>query len=109
VAVTVGPGQDRWQATLHEVGHDLTVALGDGTWAVAEAAGPGSDALPYACAGGLLDQDTLRFEIIFLETPHRLAVTCTLPERTFEAQWTPRPPWQAPHMTQPPFLRELRA
>jgi CubicO group peptidase (beta-lactamase class C family) len=109
VAVTVGPDQGRWQATLHEVGHDLTVVLGNGSWAVAEPAGAGNDALPYACAGGWLDQNTLRFEIIFLETPHRLAVTCTLPERTFEAQWAPRPPWQAPHMTRPPHLHELRS
>jgi hypothetical protein len=91
------------------VGHDLTVALGNGSWAVAESAGPGSDALPHACAGGWLDQNTLRFEIIFLETPHRLAVTCTLPERTFGAQWAPKPPWHAPHMSQSPFLRELRS
>ena len=109
VAVTIVPGQNLCRATLHEVACDLTVVLGNGSWAVAEPAGPGNDALPHACAGGWLDQNTLRFEIIFLETPHRLAVTCTLPERTFEAQWAPKPPWQAPHMTQSPSLRELRA
>jgi hypothetical protein len=106
VAVTVGPGEGRWHATLHEVSHDLTVALGNCSWAFAE---PPGGCVPQACAGGWLDQNTLRFEIIFLETPHRLAVTCTLPERAFEAQWAPKPPWQAPHMTRSPLLSELRS
>jgi hypothetical protein len=30
---------------------------------------------------------TLRVEVIFLETPHRMDITCSLPGRTAEAVW----------------------
>ncbi len=102
VAVTAGPSGGRWQATLHEVDFDLTVDLGHGTWAQ-------NQSPPHACSGGWLDDGTLRFEIIFLETPFRLAVTCSLPERTFRAQWTPGPPSHATNMLGAPCLRDLRA
>ncbi len=132
VAVTVGQSRGGWQATLHEVGSDLTVVLGHGAWAVggqavggqqgtgAAAEGPGksdtaaggpgkSSAVPHACCGGWLDDGTLRFEIIFLETPFRLAVTCSLPERTFRVQWTPGAPSHASYMIAAPYLRDLRS
>lgn len=109
VAVTAGFGDDRWRATLHEAGSDLTVVLGNGTWTVAEQAGGGTDAGPHACTGGWLDDGTLRFDIIFLETPHRLSVTCSLPGRTFDARWIPGPPAHALRPTRWPYLRELRS
>ena len=40
-----------------------------------------------AASGGWLDGHTLRAEVIFLETPHRMDVTCVLPGRTAEAVW----------------------
>ena len=40
-----------------------------------------------AASGGWLDGHTLRAEIIFLETPHRMDITCSLPGRTAEAVW----------------------
>ena len=40
-----------------------------------------------AASGGWLDGHTLRAEVIFLETPHRMDITCSLPGRTAEAVW----------------------
>ncbi len=34
-----------------------------------------------------VDGQTLRTEVIFLETPHRMDITCSLPVRTAEAVW----------------------
>jgi hypothetical protein len=42
---------------------------------------------PAATSGGWLDGRTLRAEVIFLETPHRMDITCSLPSRTAEAVW----------------------
>jgi len=73
---------------------DLTVGGED--WAVSEGT-PCSP--PTACAGRWSDPDTVRVEVIFLETPHRLTVTCELPTRTFEAGWTTAPLHQGPLAT----------
>jgi hypothetical protein len=40
-----------------------------------------------AASGGWLDGHTLRAEVIFLETPHQMDITCSLPRRTAEAVW----------------------
>ena len=40
-----------------------------------------------AASGGWLDDHTLRAEVIFLETPPRMDITCSLPGRTAEAVW----------------------
>ena len=40
-----------------------------------------------AASGGWLDDQTLRVEVIFLETPHRMDITCSLPQRSAEAVW----------------------
>jgi hypothetical protein len=47
----------------------------------------GKTGVPLAISGGWTEEDTFRAEIIFLETPHRLALTCSLGSRTFQARW----------------------
>jgi hypothetical protein len=51
------------------------------------------DPVPIAVSGGWTDPDTLRLDVLFLETPHRLTVTCALDDGTFTARWhtTPLP------------------
>ncbi|MFC7625243.1 serine hydrolase domain-containing protein [Microlunatus sp. GCM10028923] len=48
--------------------------------------------VPTVISGGWTSDSTLTFAIVFLETPHRLAVTCDLPTRTFRAAWHTAPP-----------------
>ncbi|MFD7704683.1 serine hydrolase domain-containing protein [Streptomyces caelestis] len=57
---------------------------------------------PTAASGGWADGDTLAVDLVFLETPHRLRVTCSLTDRTFTARWLTRPLHAWP-------LRKLRA
>ncbi|MGC0333913.1 CubicO group peptidase (beta-lactamase class C family) [Streptomyces sp. SAI-170] len=88
--VEVTPGADGWTVTLSENGHRLELGLGTGGWAVAE------EPLPVAVSGGWTDPDTLVVETLFLETPHRLVLTCSLPDRTFTARWRHVPLHRAP-------------
>ncbi|MEU6146747.1 serine hydrolase domain-containing protein [Streptomyces sp. NPDC047081] len=95
-SVAVRPGPDGWSVTLTEDGRPLELPVGGAGWTVAE------EPLPVAVSGGWADAETLAVEIVFLETPHRLAVTCSLPAGTFTALWRTTP------LHSPP-LRALRA
>ena len=83
-------GADPWSVTLVETHSHLVAPLGAGGWAVTDAAGP-SGPVPLAVAGGWTDEGTLRAEVIFLDTPHRLVITCSLTSLTFEAGWATTP------------------
>jgi hypothetical protein len=86
-SVEVAPLADGWQLSLIEPDNALTFPLGPGRWTVSEHADRQGGTIPVAASGGWLDGQTLRAEIIFLETPHRMDVTCSLPGRTAEAVW----------------------
>ena len=60
---------------------------GAGEWTVSAPADGHGDTIPVAASGGWLDDRTFRAEVIFLETPHRMDITCSLPGRTAEAVW----------------------
>jgi CubicO group peptidase (beta-lactamase class C family) len=86
-SVEVAPRADGWQLSLIEAGNALTVPVGAGVWAVSDHADRHGEIIPVAASGGWLDDRTLRAEVIFLETPHRMDITCSLPGRTAEAVW----------------------
>jgi CubicO group peptidase (beta-lactamase class C family) len=83
----VSPGEGGWQIRLSEPGNSLAFPVGAGTWAVSAPADDHGDTIPVAASGGWLDGNTLRAEIIFLETPHRMDLTCSLAGRRAEAVW----------------------
>jgi CubicO group peptidase (beta-lactamase class C family) len=86
-SVEVTPRDGGWQISLIEPANALTVPVGAGTWAVSDQADRDGATIPVAASGGWLDDRTLRAEIIFLETPHRMDIACSLPGRTAEAVW----------------------
>ncbi|MFE7172778.1 serine hydrolase domain-containing protein [Streptomyces sp. NPDC057616] len=94
VRVTSGP--DGWTLRLTEDGHHLDVPVGRAGWTV------GDEPLPTAVSGGWADDGTLAVDIQFLETPHRLRVTCSPADGTFTARWATTP------LHNPP-LRAMRA
>ncbi|WP_152362084.1 serine hydrolase domain-containing protein [Microlunatus speluncae] len=63
----------------------LTAPIGIDRWTVTERPAP------MACSGGWLDDDTFRAEVIMLDTPHRLLLSCRLPERVAEVGWREPP------------------
>jgi hypothetical protein len=110
--VTFSDGPGGWRAALHEGESSLSVELGTATWAEGDGTeaglgppggeGDGGGAIPVASAGGWTSPETLRLEVIFLETPHRLVVTCKMAEKTFEADWVTVP-------FRSPLFSDLRA
>jgi CubicO group peptidase (beta-lactamase class C family) len=79
------PGADGWTLELTEGGNRLDLRIGAENWTVAE------KPLPTAVSGGWTDSGTLAVEVVFLETPHRLALTCSLTDRTLTASWRTQP------------------
>jgi CubicO group peptidase (beta-lactamase class C family) len=65
----------------------ITLRLSPGNgWSASE---PGQT--PTAVSGGWVDANTLRFDILFIETPHRVHVTCDLAHRTVDARYRTTP------------------
>ncbi|MFE6488942.1 serine hydrolase, partial [Streptomyces sp. NPDC057757] len=85
-----------WSISLAEGVDRLYLCFDGSGWTTASAP------VPTAVSGGWTAPDTLRVDVIFLETPHRLTVTCSLSDRTLTADWHTRP-------LRPGRLRFLRA
>ncbi|MDX3759173.1 serine hydrolase domain-containing protein [Streptomyces mirabilis] len=85
VTVTADADGKGWGVSLAEDDELIELRLGATGWTV-DAGGP-----PTAVSGGWTDQDTLRLDVLFLETPHRLTVTCSLPDGTFTVRWHTTP------------------
>jgi CubicO group peptidase (beta-lactamase class C family) len=86
-SVEVAPKAGGWQISLTEPANTLTFPVGTGAWAVSAPVDNHGETIPVAASGGWLDDHTLRAEIIFLETPHRMDIACSLQGRIAEAVW----------------------
>jgi len=86
-SIEVAPQAGGWQISLTEPGNALTLPVGSGGWAVSDHPDRHGDTIPVAASGGWLDGQRMRAEVIFLETPHRMDITCSLPGRTADAVW----------------------
>jgi CubicO group peptidase (beta-lactamase class C family) len=83
--VEVAADAGGWRVSLAEGERRLDLRLGAPGWNV----DPGP--VPTAVSGGWTDPQTLGIDVLFLETPHRMTVTCSLPDRTFTARWHTTP------------------
>ena len=90
-SVRLGRGRHGVDVTLAEPANALTVPVGAGDWLVSEPRDSSGDPVPVAASGGWRDADTLRVEVVFLESPHRMDVVCTLRDRRAEATWRNEP------------------
>jgi hypothetical protein len=86
-SIEVAPQADSWQISLIEPANALTFPVGAGAWTVSDHADRNGETIPVAASGGWLDGQRMRAEVIFLETPHRMDITCSLPGRIAEAVW----------------------
>ena len=76
------------QVQLNEVDNALSVAVGTRGWIVSTPLDASGNGIPVAAAGGWSDAKTpLRVEVIFLETPHRIDIVCSLDDRCANAAW----------------------
>lgn len=88
----VGVGLDRtdagWRLTLVEDAGRVAGTLPEAGWSVNdEPASDEASGVPIALSGGWQDGGELSVDVLFLETPHRLTVTCALADGTFDATW----------------------
>jgi hypothetical protein len=90
----------RWRLTLMEGDRALSSPVGFGEWTsnLDEVDG-GEAGVPVAVSGGWTGNETLRMDVIFLETPHRLSLTCQADQGTFDASWV-TPPLRSERLTQ---------
>ena len=87
-AVQLRQAGEFWQLTLVEGDVAFGATVGFGGWRTnLTETDYGRTGVPLAISGGWIDDDTFRAEVIFLETPHRLRLTCALSGGTFQARW----------------------
>jgi len=98
VSVAAAGESDGWLLRITEGDWSLDLRCVPGRWTVSA---PGAE-VPTAVSGGWTGQDTLTFDVAFVETPHHLIVTCSVADRTFQAGWGTVPLHGVP-------LRSLRA
>jgi CubicO group peptidase (beta-lactamase class C family) len=90
-SVALRRADDRLEVALVEPDNELTFPVGAGHWLTSTPPDAYGDRVPVAASGGWLDDHTLRVQVIFLESPHRMDITCSLPTRTAETTWRPPP------------------
>jgi hypothetical protein len=73
--------------TLIEDDNLLRFPVGSGDWSVSIPTDRRGDEVPVAASGGWLDADRINVRVAFLETPHRMDVTCSLADGTAEGRW----------------------
>jgi CubicO group peptidase (beta-lactamase class C family) len=86
-SVELRNGDHGLEVSVAEPANALTFPVGAGDWLVSAPRDGHGDPVPVATSGGWLDDHTLRVEVVFLESPHRMDITCSLPARTAEAAW----------------------
>jgi CubicO group peptidase (beta-lactamase class C family) len=86
-SVEVRPGTDGLELTLAEQDNALTFPVGATDWLVSSPRDARGDSVPVAASGGWLDDGSLRVEVVFLESPHRIDVTCVSPAGPARAVW----------------------
>ncbi len=96
-----GRDGDGWVLSLVEGAARLSLRF-DGTGWTVDANAHADDPVPAAVTAGWTDADTLVADVSFLETPHRLALSCSLAAGTFTARWRTAPLQAGP-------LRRVRA
>ena len=90
-SVELREGANGLEVTIAEAGNALTFPVGATDWQVSAPRDASGEAVPVAASGGWLDDHTVRVELIFLESPHRMDITCALPTRIAEAVWRHQP------------------
>ena len=79
---------EQWQLVLVEGEVALGAMVGTGSWQTnLTETQNGTTGVSVAVSGGWIDDDTFGAEVIFLETPHKLELTCSLDTGTFQSRW----------------------
>jgi hypothetical protein len=77
--------------SITEPANALSFPVGATDWLVSTPCDTFDQPIPVAASGGWLNEHSLRVEVIFLESPHRMDIACSLPTRVAEATWRQAP------------------
>jgi CubicO group peptidase (beta-lactamase class C family) len=86
-SVRLQTGTSGVQLTLTEKDNALTFDVGTHGWTSSSTLDSFGKSIPVASAGGWSDPKTLHVEVIFLETPHRIDIECSLDNRGACVSW----------------------
>jgi hypothetical protein len=86
-SIKLGTADPGLEVTIVEPANSLTLPVGTGDWLVSTPRDVHRDVVPVAASGGWLNDDTLRVEVLLLESPHRMDIVCSLPSHTAQAAW----------------------
>ncbi len=86
-SVKLGAADQGLEVTIVESSNSLTFPVGAADWLVSTPRDVHGEVVPVAASGGWLDDDTFRVEVILLESPHRMDISCSLPSHTAQAAW----------------------
>ncbi|HEX3815774.1 MAG TPA: serine hydrolase [Mycobacteriales bacterium] len=84
--LTVTPTDEGWSLRFDD---NAEIATGHEAWVEGVVTGQGPVDVPVAGSAGWNSADTFEAEIIFLDTPHRLRITCAA--GTFTQSWSSQP------------------
>jgi CubicO group peptidase (beta-lactamase class C family) len=91
-SVQLHQDDELWRLTFVEGDDSFSATVGAGGWYTnLTETDHGRTGVPLAVSGGWTDEHTFRAEVIFLETPHRLELICSLRTGTFQASWRTAP------------------
>ena len=90
-SVSVASTDGDLEVTIDEPGNSLTFAADHRQWSVSEPSDAHGDPVPVAASSGWRDEQSLEIAVVFLETPHRMDIVCSLPARTAQATWRVAP------------------
>ena len=79
------------EVTITEPDNALTFPVGAADWLTSAPRDKHGNRVPVSASGGWQDDHTLRVEAIFLESPHRMDLTCSHPAHTATATWRVEP------------------
>ena len=79
------------QVTIDEPDNTLAFGAGSGQWSVTEPRDVHGDVVPVAASAAWRADQVLEIGVVFLETPHRIDIVCSLPSRTAHASWRVAP------------------
>ena len=96
-SLRVSPAAHEWELVLKEHDWPLDVRLTN-EWSRCYSNGV---AQPILCSGGWTSSTSMKISLIFIESPHRLELTCNLDDRSVSVRWVTPPLHPGP-------LRDLR-
>src|SRR3954453_7477620 len=86
-SIKLGMADQELEVTIVEASNSLTLRVGSADWLVSTPRDVHGEVVPVAASGGWLDDDTFRVEVILLESPHRMDISCSLASHPAQAAW----------------------